>query len=149
MSIHIINMKIIVDSREKKSYKFSNSIRKKLDVGDYSCENYENKICIERKSLSDWVGCCIGKNRERLEKEISKAKETLDFFAIVIESDIPKIWSAKLYSKIPKQAIINTAIAWQVKWDIPIIFASDRTTARKVVYKLLECYVEYDKKKGK
>ncbi len=135
-------MRIVVDTREKKPYRFSGAIKKPLKVGDYSIEGYEDKVAIERKSLQDWVQCCIGKNRERLEREIERSK-SLNFFAIIIESDVESIWKARLWSKIPRSAIINTAIAWQVKHDIPIIFVSRRSDGKRAVETLLKSYLKY------
>jgi len=138
-------MRIVIDSREKKPYRFAGAIKKSLNVGDYSIEGLEDEVAIERKSLNDWVQCCIGKNRERLEREIERSK-SLNFFAIIIESDVESIWKARLWSKIPRSAIINTALAWQVKHGIPIIFVSKRSYGKKAVETLLKSYVKYKNK---
>lgn len=57
-------VEIIVDDREKRPYRFENIVRgnqkicfrterKRLQTGDYTLKHYENKIAVERKSLSD------------------------------------------------------------------------------------------------
>ena len=50
--------KIIIDSREKTPFKFSDKVTtevRKLDTGDYSLEGYETRLCIERKSIPDLI----------------------------------------------------------------------------------------------
>ena len=79
-------MKIIIDTREQKPLAFNKSkaiegvIKKKLDVGDYSIEGYEDKIAIERKSPGDLFGSLFG-GHKRFQKELEKGMD-YDFFMI-------------------------------------------------------------------
>jgi ERCC4-type nuclease len=45
-----------------------------LVSGNYSAADLENIFAIERKSISDLVGCCMGESRERLERELHRLR---------------------------------------------------------------------------
>lgn len=79
---------IIVDSREQKPFKFEKYtlIESKLEYGDYSLHP-NNKLAIERKSLSDLYGTLSG-GRERFEREIEKAKKLEGYIVVVVESTL-------------------------------------------------------------
>jgi ERCC4-type nuclease len=67
---------IIIDTREQDPLPFS---RLKTQVGtliagDYSIVGLERLFAVERKSIPDLVGCCIGQNRERLERELHRLR---------------------------------------------------------------------------
>ncbi len=55
-----------------------------LRTGDYSVSGYEDQVAIERKTIDDLVGC-LGKHRDRFERELQRAKD-FQFFAVVVES---------------------------------------------------------------
>ena len=76
---------IIIDTREKLPLEFPAGIltaRHKLDTGDYSIEGLENHICIERKSVDDFVNTVIH-NKERWDDEVRRMG-FMDYRAIVI-----------------------------------------------------------------
>lgn len=63
----------ITDSREQCPLDLSplRSERGTLDTGDYCLASCPDVVRIERKSLSDLVGC-VGSDRERFEREVSR-----------------------------------------------------------------------------
>jgi len=134
----------VIDTREQKPYSFSNceTITGTLATGDYSIKGYEHEFSIERKSLSDWASS-ITQGRERLEREIIRAKKNLKFFAFVIETDLRGIWRTKLYSQVSRTALANTAIHWSVKYNIPIIFVSNRTQGARKIMELSKAWIKY------
>lgn len=79
---------IIVDSREQKPFHFEEHtlIESKLEYGDYSLHP-NNKLAVERKSLSDLYGTLSG-GRERFEREIQKAKKLEGYIVVVVESTL-------------------------------------------------------------
>lgn len=79
---------IIVDSREQKPFHFEGHtlIESKLEYGDYSLHP-NNKLAVERKSLSDLYGTLSG-GRERFEREIQKAKKLEGYIVVVVESTL-------------------------------------------------------------
>ena len=86
--------KIIVDTREQKpltDFK-RDTVRKKLDTGDYSIEGYEEVITFEHKTIKDLIGTCDVRNRDRFKRELLRM-DTYDFYCIVIsgnETDVIK-----------------------------------------------------------
>lgn len=128
---------ILVDDREKLPYEFEKSEIRRLKFGDYSIENY--RIAIERKSLEDFTSSISGKKRTRFESNIKRAKENLDFYAIVIEAnyedlDNPDNW----HNKISVNCVKGTALKWSLKYNIPVYFVSNREKGKEVVYQLLQ-----------
>src|ERR1700730_4853142 len=63
---------ILVDSREQTPLVFTRlpSRVATLSTGDYSIAGLEHLFSVERKSVSDLVGCCCGDSRERFQREL-------------------------------------------------------------------------------
>jgi DNA excision repair protein ERCC-4 len=142
-------MMLIVDTREQKPYlnifkKINQKyLRKKLDVGDYSLKNYENKFAIERKTLDDFI-CSITRGRKRFEKELEKAK-SFEYFALIIECSFYDIKNRNYYSKIEPEVILSTIFKWSTKYKIPIFFMDTRVGGALAVVKLAEGFLRYHK----
>lgn len=67
---------IVVDTREKKPYKFpgiDSVVRKPLNVGDYTHEGCEDIYAVERKSLDDLASSVANDDRLRFQNEIRRA----------------------------------------------------------------------------
>ncbi|MFB6089343.1 MAG: ERCC4 domain-containing protein [Candidatus Aenigmatarchaeota archaeon] len=145
---------VIVDSREQKPWKFSNSKTKGLTTGDYSIEGCEDKIAVERKSVSDAISS-VTSNRKRFEKEWVRAK-SLDYFAVVIEGSFRDIYRAvgvqnkinekkgKSRRKLSAESVIATYIKWQVKYPwVHVFFTGGRSEAKGIVRRIFEGYLRY------
>src|SRR6516164_9158936 len=67
---------IIVDTREQDPLVFSRLPAKSgtLRTGDYSVFGLEKLFSVERKSVSDLVGCCMGDGRRRFEAELHRLR---------------------------------------------------------------------------
>jgi len=135
---------IVVDSREQLPYKFKDYevVMEGLKTGDYSIKGYQHEFAIERKSLSDWAHS-ITQDRVRVEKEIIRAKKELKYFAFIIETDLRSIWRAKLFSKVSRNSLVNTALHWSIKYNIPFFFVSNRTQGKRAVIILSEAWIKY------
>jgi hypothetical protein len=86
-------MEVHVDSREKKPFKFFNSIVNKLDFGDYTAggEKY-SKTFVDRKSVGDFFTTFASQsNFERFKREIKRAKEFDSFLFVVVESSLDSL----------------------------------------------------------
>jgi ERCC4-type nuclease len=124
---------IIVDTREQTPFNFERfGFKTKvctLKTGDYSVEGLEDKLSIERKSLSDLLGC-VGKSRQRFERELLRLKE-FDAKAVVVSANEATIargnWKR---SKITPKQVIGSYTAWMTL-GIPFIFASNHTLAEE------------------
>ena len=153
MALKPQDITIIVDKREQTPLSFNIkdiSIPTELgtlQTGDYSVKGLESKISVERKSLSDLLGC-IGNDRERFERELERIS-AFETRALVIESTWEEIEAGNYYkSKVHPNAVIGSLLSWQEKYSLPIMMCVDheRTglmTARLLFSAVKRRYSEY------
>jgi hypothetical protein len=100
------NNKIIVDTREQKPILFKDveTERKKLDFGDYSCDE---SLSVERKSLNDFVST-LSSGFERFNKEILRASLNFGYIVVVVDTDINKFLSFNYSSRVGKYSKVST-----------------------------------------
>lgn len=138
--------KIIVDTREQKPYwkEGSDVIRKKLDTGDYSIEGYENKIAIERKSLSDLYGS-LTSGHKRFARELERSKK-LDYFTILIDGSLTscanKEFKGSEHTKTKASTIIKILFTLHTKHGINFVFCNGRYESRRYIKALFESYLK-------
>ena len=134
---------ILIDSREKKSYEFKNSVVGTIPLGDYSIDGMQGEVAIERKSLADLFGT-LGGGHARFKNELIQA-QNLDFFAIVIDGtreqikkkDFPKSYKTKMLGYV----ILKQLDSIIVRYKLPVFFAADRSEGKQIVKGLLEAYL--------
>jgi len=145
-------MIIIQDTREGLPYKFERwNIEIKtsgLKVGDYSIQGFEDKISIERKSLNDLIGCLTGSNRSRFERELSRAR-SFELFVVIIEADLLTITSGQYHSVMNPDAVLQSIVAFHIRYGTPFLFAGDRCGAEYLTYSLLQKFLYEIKKRFK
>ena len=88
----------IIDSREQKPYSLLPAVVSALPTGDYSLVGLESVAAVERKELSDFIGC-VTQGRERFERELDRAS-TFRRFWVVIEGTIDLKSLAKMSKSI-------------------------------------------------
>lgn len=78
---------ILVDTREQAPlFKNQNIIEiRKLDEGDYELKDKNQNICIDRKSLNDYIGT-MSQGFERFERELQRAQDKKKFLIMLVES---------------------------------------------------------------
>lgn len=139
---------IIIDTRETWPLEFSpeiRTVRKKLDEGDYSLVGYEDRISIERKTLSDLCGS-LGKGRERFERELLRLAR-YEFAAIIIESNWKTIIRGSFpFSRMKPAPIIGSLMSFVLKHGIFPITAENHEIAGILTEKLLLKFEEYARK---
>jgi len=137
-------MKILTDTREQLPYTFSkypvNTESAALPVGDYSIPGFESTVSIERKSLNDLVGCLTGKNRERFERELMRAR-SYELFAVVVEANIQDVSDKKYKSDMTPHAVMQSITAFHIRYGIPFLFCGDRSGGEYTTYSLLQKYI--------
>ena len=132
-------MKIAVDSREQKPYKFETpSMVETVPVGDYSIQGLEDCISIERKSIDDLIGC-LTTDRARFERELFKAK-ALEYFALVIEASLSDLINGRYRSDMTPKSAIQSLLAFSIRYRLPIFFCESREYAQRVTESLLLKY---------
>ena len=132
---------LVVDTREQTPLTFSlPTERGTLTTGDYSLKGLERFVAIERKSPDDLVGCLKSGERERFERELSRGRG-LDYFALVIEADLLTLSRGEYTSKMSPKAVIQSLLAFSVRYQTPIFFCPGRAHAARVVESLLLKYL--------
>lgn len=100
---------------------------------------------IERKSLQDVFGS-VGGQRKRFEREVQRLAE-MDYAAIVVEATLEECLNPQPFSRMNPKAVVNTLLAWSVKYRLAIFFAGDRRFGKAVTYRLLEKFFNYQQEK--
>jgi len=133
---------IVVDTREQLPLWKTRVVSKKLDVGDYSIEGFEDKISIERKSLADLFGT-LGKGHKRFKKEIERASEH-DFFCVVIEgsltSCLEKSFEGAYHTKMKGYVILSILCTIMLKYNVPFFFTNGRVESKRLIKNILNSY---------
>jgi ERCC4-type nuclease len=151
---------IVCDTREQLPFSFQNiridrkkafvmTQRYALPTGDYSITGYEDKVCVERKSLQDLYQT-LGRERERFMRELERMEE-MTYAAVVIEATWQQIADPTndplWYSKMHPNSIIGTIVACagefpKTRWKA----TGNRANAEKMTFDiLLKFYRNYDK----
>ena len=125
---------IVIDTREQEPLVFERLASRvgTLVSGDYSVAGLEHVFAIERKSIADLVGCCIGQNRERFERELHRLRG-YRFKRLLVVGSETEILKGEYRSNIKPQAIIGTLRAFEMRYDLPVVFCqTPDLAARKV-----------------
>ncbi len=130
--------RIKIDSREQRPYKFENSVVGSLTIGDYSIENLENCVAVERKTLDDLVSC-LSKDRDRFECELHKGR-ALDYFCLVVEGSLSDLAKSNYRSQMTCKSAIQSLITFSIRHKLPVWFCETREYAERVTESLLLKY---------
>ncbi len=137
-------MRILIDSREQLPFTFGGyEVTPEvaaLPVGDYSLPGFQDRIAIERKSLDDLVGCLMGDNRKRFERELSRGA-FLDLFAVVVEASLADVSQGRYRSEMKAKSALQSIITFQVRYRVSFVWAGNRAGAEYMTYSLLTKYL--------
>jgi ERCC4-type nuclease len=78
-------------------------------------------FAVERKSISDLVGCCIGQNRERFERELHRLRG-FRFKRLLVIGCEAQILKGEYHSNIAPKAVLGTLSAFEIRYDVPVVF---------------------------
>lgn len=135
---------IIVDTREQVPYGFERySVavdRAALPAGDYSIKGFEDRTTIERKSLDDLIGCLMGKERGRFERELAKLR-AYELKAVVIESNLQDLARGRYQSQMKPKSALQSITAFHIRYGVPFLFCGDRRGSEYMTYSLLSKYL--------
>lgn len=126
----------VVDTREQIPLDLSPlvTMRGSLATGDYSVVGLESVIAIERKSLSDLLGC-VGGERERSDREVQRLL-AYPVRALVVESTWADLEQGEWRSKVTPQAAIGSVLGW-IAMGLPVMMATDHRRAGRYTARLL------------
>ena len=145
-------MRVLIDSREQAPFdftheKFTNVYTEtaSLDTGDYSLAGLTDRVAVERKSLPDLVAC-LGRERERFERELQRAA-ALDAFAVVVEASWSELAAGQYRSQLNPHSACQSVLAFTARHRIPFLFAGSRGGAEYVTWGFLRQYLEGARKR--
>lgn len=117
--------RIIVDTREQTPLVFTRlaSEVSGLTTGDYSFSGGEAYMAVERKSVADLVGCCMGVDRARFERELHRLRG-FKFKRLLVVGTLEEIAAHQYRSRIEPDAVIGTLAALEVRYEVPVVFAA-------------------------
>ena len=117
---------------------------RKLDQGDYSAMlgdyTLENDVVIERKSgLTELCGN-FGSNRERFEREFTRAKALrIKPFLLIENNTLDDVYLGNYRSQMKPQSLIASLLMWHVRYNTTIMFCNKKNSA-KLIYGILMYY---------
>lgn len=134
---------IIKDTREKTGYKYIASkncagmVQEKLDFGDYAIKDYIDLVVVERKASVTELCNNLGKERERFAAELQRMIDAgVKRRYVVVEDYYSSIFRQK-YTKMRPQAIFESIIGFEVKYNIHFIFAGTQEMGHRITRSLL------------
>ena len=132
---------VTVDTREQNPVDVSplRSERGTLDTGDYALAAAPDACRIERKSLSDLVGC-VGSERERFDREVSRLL-AFPVRILLIEATWAQIESHEPMApqwrgKVTREAVIGSLLGWQAA-GLSVYMAGDHERAGRHAARIL------------
>jgi hypothetical protein len=81
----------------------------------------QDLFSIERKTISDLVGCCMGDNRDRFERELHRLRGYRFKRPLVVGSEA-EILAGAYHSNIKPNAVLASVCAFEVRYDLPVVF---------------------------
>jgi ERCC4-type nuclease len=145
---------VVIDDREKLPYQFAAlratvrqgggllyvpTVRRRLEIGDYSIEGHEHDVAIERKSLEDLYQSVVRRDNfvGRLEQ-----MNNLRFAAVVVEATWLDVATAPPFSsQMNPLSVVRSMIAWTVRFPrVHWIPAGGRAEGEAITFRLLEAY---------
>lgn len=132
---------LVVDNREPKEggwipFLSLPYIRGTVKTGDLSIAGLEDKIAIERKTLSDLI-TCLSHQRSRFEEELRRS-QGLDFFCVIIESNLADVAAGNYRSGMIPSSAWESIAALSTRYKVPFIFAGTAEMAAKYAESLLQ-----------
>jgi len=127
---------IVIDQQEKTPWDMSpfKTLSKHLVTGDYTILGLEHLICIERKSLADYLGS-MGNDRDRFEREL-KRMLGYETRALIIEATWSDLEAGEWRSKVTPASALGSALGW-IAMGIPVVLAGNAQNAARYAKKLM------------
>lgn len=146
-----MQLQIIVDTREKQPWTFSQSesvgsvVSHKLDTGDYSLVGLEDKLCIERKQSVSELASNITQPRFR---NVLQRMSAFPYKFLLLEFDYGQIDKYPMGSNIPKSLMDKVHISGafimkflsevQIKYGVHVVPCSNSQYAEHVAINIMK-----------
>lgn len=120
--------------------------RAKLDYGDYAAQciidgkpmhdirqSIKAPVVIERKMNLDELAQCFTHSRDRFEREFKRAKKAkAKVYLLVEDANWENLIAGKYRSRMHPAAFLASILAWQVRYDLRVIFCKKETSGRMI-----------------
>lgn len=125
---------IVYDSREQTPLCFTQleAVRGTLQTGDYSILGAEHLFSVERKSITDLVGCCCGSSRERFERELRRLRGH-QFRRLVVIGRRSDVEAGNYHSGVKPQSVLASLDCWEVRFDCPVLWCTSPEAAARQI----------------
>lgn len=107
-------------------------VRQTLETGDFCLAGAQDGAVIERKSPTDFLAC-VGRERERFERELLRAR-FCGSFAIVVEGSLAGVMQAN--RGLHPNVIFGSVAAW-TRRGFPVVFCSTPDYAANFTWRYL------------
>ncbi|NIO22558.1 MAG: hypothetical protein GTN38_00840 [Candidatus Aenigmarchaeota archaeon] len=136
-------VQIVVDHRESKNHVFRNLrefdvllVRKQLKTGDYICSD---RVCVERKTISDFIQSIID---QRIFKQVSEISDCFEKPLMILEGNPDLLF---LERNVHPNMIRGALASLAIDYKIPIIWTRNAKETANQIYWI--AYREQAKKK--
>ena len=144
--LHVCPFTVAYDTREQAPWTFGNVVlggklwvvRRQLTTmatGDYAIADMD-RVCIERKSASDFYGSVVG-GAPRFKREHERMAEMVAggcFACVVVEGSLSDVCMER-----PGKAngVLGACAAWPARYGVHWFFAGDRRTAEILAFRIM------------
>ena len=138
-----MNFRIVIDTREQAPYGFDcQTVRHKLEAGDYSVAGLGSAVAVERKSLSDFASTVIH-DFARFARELEKLSE-FQAACIVVEADLDEVLRGREAQKlrgVSPASLLGAAVHISQRYGVPVFWCGSRQAARAFTEAYLRMFV--------
>ena len=128
---------VIVDTREQLPFNLSPLKMEEgsLPTGDYTVRGLEGRVCLERKSVDDLIGCMVGdinkpnSPRYRFKRELQRMN-AYAYRAIIVEGSWPEVMAGQYKSNLHVNSVEGMITTWTGEYGVSFFFAGNRSLAQ-------------------
>jgi DNA excision repair protein ERCC-4 len=106
--------------------------RATLDTGDFALAGLPDAAVVERKTVSDLLGCMTS-SRDRFERELARSRH-IGRFIIIVEGSLKDCIHSR--GGLSEASLFGTVAAWTRRY-CPILFAGDEVHAAGLCWRFL------------
>jgi ERCC4-type nuclease len=131
-------MKIVRAGNEQKPWSFPPEvevIHKPVRTGDYTCLGLEDRLCVERKSLGDFVKTLM-QDWLRFTKQMNRMAG-MDVAVIAVEATVQDVVAQNYLGAADPKSVFGKCAAIQVDYGIPVLWWGSREHAQQLAYQFL------------
>lgn len=133
---------IIVDTREKDPWKFTNRraviLPSKLDWGDYSIRGMQSAVAVERKSVED-LFLTMTRGLERFKRELERSLDGNGrrFFAVIVEGSMERVSFGSRFSFAEPTRVMDIFYQTCTRYGVAPYMCDGRAEAESLAWRLL------------